>query len=124
VVQLRMQWLQFQADNKDITTLKEVLIFKQSESGQYRAQLFETLYRLMWLTRRKVVFKTKRTGTTTRIILVPSTQALSKCDLMFLRKKGFKVGTAGCKRDTCFQCNPNLAPIRQAVNARLGTISN
>lgn len=69
--------------------------------------LYETFYRLMFLTKRKVWFKTKKTKQEHRIVLVPSQHALSKCDRMFLKKKGYPIKTKGCNRDSCFQCRDN-----------------
>jgi hypothetical protein len=99
-----------QGDPTSIQTLKWVYILPKNmpvgERSTWIHEMYESYYRLMFLTKRKVWFKTKDTKTEQRIILVPSPHLLSKCDSMFLKKKGFPVKTDGCNRDSCFQCRP------------------
>lgn len=99
---------QIQGDLQDITSLKWVYILpKNLASGmrtEWLKQLYETYYRMMFLTKRKVWFKNRRTSLELRIVLVPSLHPLSKCDKMFLKKKGFPILANGCNRDSCRQC--------------------
>jgi hypothetical protein len=99
---------QIQGDQDDITTLKWVYILpKNMPAGlksQWLQEMYGTYHRLMFLTGRKVWFRNKVTKEEQRILLVPSPHLLSKCDRMFLKKKGFPVKANGCNRDSCRQC--------------------
>jgi len=99
---------QIQGNIDDITTLKWVYLYPHTmtvgEKSDWRKDMYETYYRLMFITGRKVWFKNKRTKTESRTILVPSPLKLSGCDLTFLKKRGFPVTKYGCTRDTCFTC--------------------
>jgi len=101
---------QIQGDLQDITTLKWVYLLPRNMPAGVRSQwiqeMYGTYHLLMFITKRKVWFKTKVTKTEDRIVLVPSPHLLSRCDRMFLKKKGFPVKTNGCDRDSCFQCRP------------------
>jgi chemotaxis protein CheY-P-specific phosphatase CheC len=99
---------QIQGDPQDITTLKWVYILPsnilQTDRKKTLEDLYQTFHRMMFLTNRKVWFKNRRTQIEQRIMLVPSPHLLSKCDKMFLKKKGYPVKTNGCERDSCRQC--------------------
>ena len=103
---------QIQGNPQDILTLKWVYIFPTNMpvglKNDWQKEMYETYYRLMFLTRRKVWFKNKKTKKEHRVVLVPSPHALSSCDLLFLKRKGFPVKTKGCDRDTCFACHRKL----------------
>jgi hypothetical protein len=103
---------QIQGNPKDIVTLKWVYVFPHDTpvgvKNDWLKEMYETYYRLMFLTRRKVWFKNKRGKKEHRVVLVPSPHALSSCDLLFLKKKGFPIKTQGCSRDTCFACHKKV----------------
>jgi|KBSMisStaDraftv2_1062788.scaffolds.fasta_scaffold893028_2 hypothetical protein len=102
---------QIQGNPQDITTLKWVYVMPTKISVATRTEtrraMYETFYRLMFLTKRKVWLKTKKSKREERVILVPSPHGLSDCDRMFLKKKGFPIKTEGCSRDSCFRCRSN-----------------
>lgn len=103
---------QIQGDLRDITSLKWVYLLPRNmpvgQRSQWIQEMYATYHRLMFLTKRKVWFKTKTTKTEDRIVLVPSPHLLSRCDRMFLKKKGFPVKTNGCNRDSCRQCRDGI----------------
>ena len=103
---------QIQGNPQNIQTLKWVYILPSSISQTLRKEtlgdLYETYHRLMFLTHRKVWFKTKKLKAETRIVLVPSPHLLSKCDKVFLKKKGYPIKANGCDRDSCRQCRDGI----------------
>lgn len=103
-----MQPRTFLIQGQDIQSMKWVYILPASMSAKdhsdWLQQMYQTFYRLMFLTRHKVWFKNLKTKTQTRVILVPSPHPLSKCDLMFLKDKGYPIKAKGCNRDSCFRC--------------------
>src|SRR5580765_5439915 len=104
--------LTLQGDENDITTLKKVYILPTTIPATLKSQwlttMYESFYRLMFLTKRKVWMKTTKTKKELRIILVPSPHPLSECDKMWLKKKGFRIKAKGCDRDSCFTCRQGL----------------
>lgn len=99
---------QIQGNPQDITTLKWVYILpstmKVAERSTWLQEMYETFYRMMFLTRRKIWIKNKQSGKEQRIILVVSPHPLDKCGRMWLKKKGFPIKANGCTRDSCFTC--------------------
>lgn len=101
-----------QGNPNDIVTLKWVYIFPHRTAvgtkAEWQKEMYESYYRLMFLTRHKVWFKNKRTKNEHRVVLVASPYKLNSCDLLFLKRKGFPVIANGCDRDTCFACTKRL----------------